>query len=293
MEALKLRLSREATARFGGVHGRHVRLALAAGAALGVVCGWAVSGVYRVAPGETAVVQRFGAYVGEAGPGLHYHLPWPLAQARAVPTGPIRDAEAGGAADEVDGSAAMLAADGAPVQVSYALAWRVVDPQHYLFHVADAPALLRRLAEGAVRRAVGAASLTTLLSGDRSPVETAATADLQHALDRLGMGVQAASVEVRGVDPVGRSAGRGARPSPPPPRTPAPPRPTPPPSATARSPRPRAKPPRRCRTPRASPTRRSPRPRARPTASTRSTPPIARPPTPPASGSTPRPWSGC
>jgi membrane protease subunit HflK len=209
LDALKRRVAGAVTDRFAGAQGRRLRRAIAAGLALGFLGGWAASGLYQVGPDQAGVALRFGAFAAETGPGLHYHLPWPMGQVRLVPVGPAR---LGGddAGAEIDASAPMLAADGAPVEVSYSLSWRVTDPRRFLFRVADAPDLLKRLAEGAVRRAVGAAPLEGLLSGDRGGVETAAQASLQQALDRLGAGVRVGEVSLRGVDPAD-AAEAGAR----------------------------------------------------------------------------------
>ena len=36
------------------------------------------NGFYRVQPDEEGVVLRFGAFHRTAGPGLNYHIPWPV-----------------------------------------------------------------------------------------------------------------------------------------------------------------------------------------------------------------------
>ena len=57
--------------RFGG------GLAIVAGVAV-LVALWAATGIYRVQPDEQGVVLRFGAYDRTVGPGLRYHLPYPI-----------------------------------------------------------------------------------------------------------------------------------------------------------------------------------------------------------------------
>ena len=39
---------------------------------------WSLSGLYRVNADEQGVVLRFGKFVSQTSPGLHYHLPWPI-----------------------------------------------------------------------------------------------------------------------------------------------------------------------------------------------------------------------
>ena len=46
--------------------------------ALGVVVVWLLSGIYSVGADEQGVVLRFGQFVARTGPGINYHLPWPI-----------------------------------------------------------------------------------------------------------------------------------------------------------------------------------------------------------------------
>ena len=48
---------------------------------------WGLTGVYEVGVGETGMVIRFGAFVGETGPGLHYRLPAPIEDVRRLTVG--------------------------------------------------------------------------------------------------------------------------------------------------------------------------------------------------------------
>ena len=50
-------------------------LALLGGAVLAL---WLLSGVYFVNAGSQCIVLRFGAVSTTTGPGMHYHLPWPV-----------------------------------------------------------------------------------------------------------------------------------------------------------------------------------------------------------------------
>lgn len=56
---------------------------------------YAAGGIYQVGPSEVALVKRFGAHVGTAGPGLHYHLPAPIESVVIVPVTEIQKIEIG------------------------------------------------------------------------------------------------------------------------------------------------------------------------------------------------------
>lgn len=52
---------------------------------------WGVTGITALALNERAVYERFGVPVAVLGPGLHFHLPWPLGVIRGVEFGAIHD----------------------------------------------------------------------------------------------------------------------------------------------------------------------------------------------------------
>jgi membrane protease subunit HflK len=74
--------------RFGKAH--HILLVFAGVAVLV----WLLSGIYKVNPGEVAIIERLGQYVGTGsggkaeliGPGPHYALPWPIDLVHKVST---------------------------------------------------------------------------------------------------------------------------------------------------------------------------------------------------------------
>ena len=63
---------------------------------------WGVTGITALAFNERAVYERFGTPVAVLGPGLHFHLPWPLGVMRGVEFGVIHDISI--AFSPVDGS---------------------------------------------------------------------------------------------------------------------------------------------------------------------------------------------
>ena len=43
-----------------------------------VIGAWLATGIYTVEPDEQGIVKTFGAYSRKSGPGIGYHLPWPI-----------------------------------------------------------------------------------------------------------------------------------------------------------------------------------------------------------------------
>jgi regulator of protease activity HflC (stomatin/prohibitin superfamily) len=86
---------------------------------------WGVTGITALALNERAAYERFGSPVAVLGPGLHFHLPWPLGVMRRVEFGVIHDIpvaflpadgspESGQASAGVDQRQQVVAAEGLP-----------------------------------------------------------------------------------------------------------------------------------------------------------------------------------
>ncbi|WP_174301138.1 FtsH protease activity modulator HflK [Caulobacter sp. S45] len=176
---------------------------------LGVLAiAWGLSGLYEVGADQSGMVTRFGAFVDETGPGLHYHLPAPIEAVRTLPVGGVNRLDLSAEGDGTDGVGLMLTQDGQPAEVSFSLQWRIVDPYKYLFLSGDPRAALRQEAAEAMRQAVAQSSFTDLTAYSRGGAPARATALLQAALRRDDLGLSATGLQIRDVEPpAGAQAG--------------------------------------------------------------------------------------
>ena len=199
-------LTRELRARFartfGGRNGRGLRPGVIAGLVAVGTLGWAASGLYVVQADQTAVVTRFGAVVGESGPGLGWRAPWPIGRVRIVSVAHAHELEIGGAAaDQNPADGLMLTGDGQVTDVDFTARWRVVDPRRYLFSVADPQATVRTAALNAMRQAVAGTAMAQMASAGRTALQAQAAVRMQHTLDSYGAGVKVSDVQIRSVSP--------------------------------------------------------------------------------------------
>jgi HflK protein len=188
---------------------------------------WALSGLYRVRPQETAVVQRFGRQLEPyRGPGLHYALPWPVDRVNRIGAGRVRALEVGfrtldrtradnpeppayewnvahrtGRYEQKLEEALMLAGDQNMVTVNAVVHYAIGQLGDYLFRVAEPEAAMRAAAESAIRAALGTSELDVALTTDRAGLETRAKAAIQERLDRSGPGLRVLSVRLQDVHP--------------------------------------------------------------------------------------------
>ena len=165
---------------------------LAAISSIGLIAGWASTGVYQLEPGEAAVVLQLGKFNRSVTtPGLHWHLPPPLEYAETVNLTEIRREEFGlrGGESPEPGEAtatfenAIQTADSNIVNLSYVVQYRVADPFLFVYGMANSTGTLRDAAQAAVREVVGRMKVDEVLSIERARVQSESREILQTTLD--------------------------------------------------------------------------------------------------------------
>lgn len=151
---------------------------------------WSLTGFYVVDAGERAVVTRFGAFTDIAGPGINWHIPWPV-ERRVV----VNTEEFVSFAD----STRMLTQDEALVEINLAVQYRRKDPVQYLFSVADPERTLGEVSESAIREIVGQSTLDAVLEKGRQEVAVRTKDLVQRTLDQYKAGLEVISVNLQDV----------------------------------------------------------------------------------------------
>jgi membrane protease subunit HflK len=175
-----------------------------------VVLIWLLSGVYQVGPGERGVVRTFGARLaGDTGPGLHYHIPWPVQLVNVVNVEAVRTTEIGFTtiggregqeAREVPAEALMLTGDENVVNIHAIIQYRVRDAGDYLFNVVRPDDALKSAAEVALRGVVGQNTIDYVLVEARTAVENKTREFLQALMDSYDSGILVLRVTLQEVD---------------------------------------------------------------------------------------------
>ena len=116
---------------------------------------WAMSGFYVVQPSEEAVVTTFGAYSRSEGPGLRYHLPYPIeAVDKVAVTTSNRISIGGGPDNDVPQESLMLTSDENIVDLNFSVIWHVSDAARFVFATRDPEEAVKAVAESAMREVV-------------------------------------------------------------------------------------------------------------------------------------------
>lgn len=148
-----------------------------------------LSGVYIVAPGEAAVVRRFGFVVANnVGSGLHYSLPWPVDRVDIVAVDNVRRSDIP--------ASLMLTGDENLVSIRLSLHYAISDAAAYLLNTTEPESLVAQAGEAAMRQVVAQEGVDALLTVDKALVEERAAALAQGALDNYDAGLQVVAVQL-------------------------------------------------------------------------------------------------
>jgi membrane protease subunit HflK len=202
-----LRRSQERLRRFipsGGVTGGSILVI-----ALLILIVWLASGFYIVTQSEEGVVLRFGSVIARTGPGLNYHLPWPIETverpevtvSHQIDIGYTKNTDSG-EVDDVPQESLMLTGDENIVDVNFTVYWSIKNATDFLFNVENPPdnpdMTIKAVAESAMREVVGRNQVEPIITQD--PRLAADVRELmQKTLDLYGAGVTIRSVKLQNV----------------------------------------------------------------------------------------------
>jgi membrane protease subunit HflK len=167
---------------------------------------------FRVNPDEVGVVMRFGEYVRQEPPGLHFRMPYPIEQVMLPRVTLQRTIEIGGRRTGQTGDGTlMLTGDGNVVDLRAVIFWRIkteIDKgtgeagvQQFLFNIQNHENTVREVGESAVREVVGKSTLQSILTEGRVTGQTEAQKLMQQILDSYRAGIAVDQVQFIEVDP--------------------------------------------------------------------------------------------
>jgi membrane protease subunit HflK len=167
---------------------------------------------YTIEPDEVAVVQRFGRYVRQAEPGLHFKLPFRLETVRKVKAQRVFKEEFGFRTEQpgvrtrfspnaFPEEALMLTGDLNVADVKWIVQYRIADPVKFLFGNRDPGKALADATQIAMRTVVGDYTVSELLTERRLEIANQAQEKLQHLLNLYETGLRVTTVKMQNVTP--------------------------------------------------------------------------------------------
>jgi membrane protease subunit HflK len=180
-------------------------------AIIAVIALGAWTAYYTVPSDSVAVVQRFGKYLKEVPPGLHFKLPLGIDAATIVPVKRQLKQEFGfatpGATDPFqsprDGKreTEMVTGDLNAALVEWVVQYRISDPVKFLFAVREPSETLRYVSESVMREVVGDRTVDEVITIGRQEIETEALAKMQALSSKYEMGISIDQVQLKNINP--------------------------------------------------------------------------------------------
>ncbi|MHC1743314.1 MAG: FtsH protease activity modulator HflK [Syntrophobacteraceae bacterium] len=167
---------------------------------------------FTVQSQETAVVQRFGAYVYTATPGWHLKFPFGIDTVTKVASERAMQREYGYRTLRADvksqfsekgfeEQSAMLSGDLNVVNLHWAVQYMIESPVDYLFQVKQVEDTLDDISESVMRRIVGNRYADEVLTIGRAAVAQMARDEMQLILNSYKTGVKIITVKLQNVNP--------------------------------------------------------------------------------------------
>ncbi len=153
---------------------------------------------------------RFGKFVRQDPPGLHFRLPYPIEEVRLPKVTRQNIIEIGmrstsgrigGGPREERAESLMLTGDENIVDIDFVVYWRIKDAAKYLFNIQNPDTTVKEVAESAMREVVGQSKIQPILTEERQKTEEAVQKLMQKTLDSYGAGIQIDQVQLQKVDP--------------------------------------------------------------------------------------------
>jgi len=177
-----------------------------------VLVGLGVWTAYYTVPSDSvAVVQRFGKYLKQVPPGLHFKLPLGIDVATIVPVKRQLKQEFGfttpGATDPYqsprDGKreTEMVTGDLNAALVEWVVQYRISDPVKFLFEVREPSETLRYVSESVMREVVGDRTVDEVITIGRQEIETEALTKMQALSTKYAMGISIDQVQLKNINP--------------------------------------------------------------------------------------------
>lgn len=169
------------------------------------------SAYYTVPSDSVAVVQRFGMYLKEVPPGLHFKLPLGIDKTTIVPVKRQLKQEFGfstpGAQDSYQGTrdgnreTQMVTGDLNAALVEWVVQYRISDSVKFLFEVREPAETLRYVSESVMREVVGDRTVDEVITIGRQEIENEALIKMQALSTKYVMGISIDQVQLKNINP--------------------------------------------------------------------------------------------
>lgn len=150
------------------------------------------SSIHIIDESERGVVLQFGEYDRTLNPGLKFTFPQPVEEVQKVNVSRVRSLE---------NSSRMLTGDENLIDLAYAVQYRVLTPEDFLFNVSQPEVSLSHAADSAIREIVGTNNMDFILEVGRGQIALDTQALLEEIIGRYDVGIEITSFNLQEVRP--------------------------------------------------------------------------------------------
>ncbi|MDY6820018.1 MAG: FtsH protease activity modulator HflK [Deferribacterota bacterium] len=168
---------------------------------------WVSTGLYMIDASENGVVKRFGKVVKIVGPGLHYHMPFPIETVDKAEIAKIHRIEVGyrttvgGRVKEISSESLMLTGDENIVSIDFIVQYKISDIIKYLYEVSNVRKTIKEAAEAVIREVAGKEKIDDILTTGKGRIQIETMRSLQKILDSYNCGVKVVLVQLQDISP--------------------------------------------------------------------------------------------
>jgi membrane protease subunit HflK len=160
---------------------------------------WGMASIYTVKPEEQSVELLLGDYMSTNGPGLNF-APWPIVTREVLAVTSERSIDIGTSRSGLD-AGLMLTGDENIVDIDFQVVWNILDPQLFLFNLADPEQTIEAVSESVMREIIAQSQLAPILNRDRGSIAERLKSEIQSTLDSYQSGVNIIRVNFDKADP--------------------------------------------------------------------------------------------
>ena len=167
---------------------------------------WLVTGVYKVGPDEVGVVRTFGDVSRTVGPGLRFHIPYPVETVDTPKVTEVKRIEIGFRSlgkqfRKMENESLMLTGDENIVDAELIVQYKIKDPVNYLYNFVEPEITVREASEASLRTVIGRHTIDEALTDGKFTIQEETKTLLQEVLDKYETGILIVAVQLQAVSP--------------------------------------------------------------------------------------------
>lgn len=160
---------------------------------------WLFASFYTVRPEEKSVELFLGDFLAVGEPGLNF-APWPIVTREIVTVTTERNIDIGVGRTGSE-AGLMLTSDENIVDIDFQVVWNIINPEDFLFNLADPQQTIAAVSESAMREIISQSQLAPILNRDRGAIADRLRDMIQETLNSYESGIAVIRVNFDKADP--------------------------------------------------------------------------------------------